>query len=415
MRRLAVSLAALVAGLAAGSCALAQASPPTPGASEILVFLRMPPPHLRAGPGPVGDYGDDGSAAGRRRLAARIARAEGLSLVTDWPIPLLGVDCYVMSPPRSGSVEDAATRIAQSPGVAWTQAMHRFDTQGHAQARAAAPNDPLFPIQPAASQWRLAALYQVSTGRGVRVAVIDSEVDTAHPDLAGQVEVKRDFVRGHPAQSEAHGTGVAGVIAARANNGLGIAGVAPEARLLALRACWQTGSGAASVCDSLSLAEALHFAIEHGAEVINLSLSGPEDVLLSRLIDVAMAHGAQVVAAFDPALPHGGFPASHPGVIAVGADGVAGASAAVYTAPGRDVPTTQPGGRWGLVDGSSYAAAEVSGLLALLREHDRPRHDPLVLAAASGGAIDACASVLRASGRGEAACPLGPGLTVGRH
>lgn len=413
MRRGAAGLVGLVAGLAAGSCVLAQAREPPAAAGEILVFLNMPPPHLRAGPAPGGDYGDDADAAGRRRLAGRIARAEGLALVTDWPIPLLGVDCFVMSPPPSGSVDDAAARIARNPGVAWTQPMHLFAAQG--RARTPTPNDPLFPIQPTASEWRLASLHQISTGRGVRVAVIDSQVDAAQPDLAGQVEVRRDFVRGRRSQVEAHGTGVAGVIAARENNGLGIAGVAPEARLLALRACWQTGSDAAALCDSLSLAEALRFAIDHGAEIINLSLSGPDDILLARLIDLALARGAQVVAAFDRALPHGGFPASHPGVVAVAADGVASPSAGVYTAPGRDVPTTQPGGRWGLVDGSSYAAAEVSGLLALLREHDRARRAPLVLAAASGGAIDACASLLRAWGRREAACPHGAGSDFGRQ
>jgi subtilisin family serine protease len=390
--------------LAAGSCAFAQAKAPAPGAGEILVFLRMPAPHLRASPGPAGDYGDDDSAAGRRRLAGRLARQEGLSIVTDWPIPLLGVDCFVMDLPPSRSADEVAAHFAHSPGVAWTQPMHRFEAKGHPQG--SSPNDPLFPLQPAAREWRLAALYRISTGRGVRVAVIDSQIDAAHPDLAGQVEVRRDFVRGRPAKVEAHGTGIAGVIAARENNGVGIAGVAPEARLMALRACWQTGSDAESLCDSLSLAEALHFAIDHGAEIINLSLSGPHDVLLARLIDVALAHGVQVVAAFDPALPHGGFPASHPGVFAVAADGVAGSAARVYTAPGRDVPTTQPGGRWGLVDGSSYAAAEVSGLLALLRQHDRARHASLVLVSSFSGAIDACASVLRASGRDERACSL---------
>jgi subtilisin family serine protease len=403
----------LVAALIAGSCAVAQERPSAPAAGEILVFLRMAPPHIRGGPAPAGDYGDDDSAAGRRRLAGRIARHEGLSLVTDWPIPLLGVDCYVLSPPRSGSPEEVAARIAQNPGVAWAQPMHQFEAQ--ARARASTPNDPLFSIQPVASRWRLASLFQVSTGRGVRVAVIDSQVDAAHPDLAGQVESRRDFVRGRPARTETHGTGVAGVIAARANNGIGIAGVAPDAHLLALRACWQTGSDAASLCDSLSLAEALHFAIEHGAEVINLSLSGPNDVLLARLIDVALAHGAQVVAAFDPALPRGGFPASHSGVVAVAVadDRMEASPEGVYTAPGRDIPTTQPGGRWGLVDGSSYAAAEVSGLLALLRQHDRAHHAAVALAASSSGAIDACASLARATGRREAGCSPRDGIAIG--
>ncbi|HSZ53086.1 MAG TPA: S8 family serine peptidase [Caulobacteraceae bacterium] len=411
MRSFAAGLVGLAAALIAGSGAFAQVRPIAPAAGEILVFLRMAPPHLRGGSAPTGDYGDDDSAAGRRRLAGRIARHEGLSLVTDWPIPLLGVDCFVLSPPQSGSPEEVAARIAQDPGVAWAQPMHRFEAQARAQAPT--PNDPLFPIQPVSSRWRLATLYQVSTGRGVRVAVIDSQVEAAHPDLAGQVESRRDFVRGRPARTEAHGTGVAGIIAARANNGIGIAGVAPDAHLLALRACWQTGSSAASLCDSLSLAEALHFAIEHGAEVINLSLSGPNDVLLARLIDVALAHGAQVVAAFDPALPHGGFPASHSGVVAVADDRMEASPEGVYTAPGHDVPTTQPGGRWGLVDGSSYAAAEVSGLLALLRQHDRARHATLVLTASSPGAIDACASLARAWGRREPGCSPREGIAIG--
>lgn len=413
MRRLAVALASFVAGLTAAAWAVAEAVPSATAGEEILVFLRMAPPHLRAGSAPVGGYGDDDSAAGRRRLAGRIARQEGLSLVTDWAIPLLGVDCFVLSPPRSGSAEDVAARISRSPGVAWAQPMHRYEAQ--ARPRSPTPNDPLFPIQPVAGQWRLATLYQVSTGRGVRVAVIDSQVDPAHPDLTGQVETHRDFVRGRPVKVEAHGTGVAGVIAAKANNGIGIAGVAPDARLLALRACWQTGKGAASLCDSLALAEALHFAIEHDAEIINLSLSGPNDVLLGRLIDLAVSHGAQVVAAFDPALSRGGFPASHPGVIAVASDGVEASQEGVYTAPGHDVPTTQPGGRWGLVDGSSYAAAEVSGLLALLRQHDRARHPTLVLAASSPGAIDACASLMRASGQRETECSPRDGLAFNRR
>ena len=116
---------------------------------------------------------------------------------------------------------------------------------------------------------------------------------------------------------------------------------------MALRACWQrqapTADTPATVCDSLSLAQALHFAIEHDAAVINLSLAGPPDALLARLIDVAIARRLTVVAAFDPALPHGGFPASHAGVVAVADESMTAPAPGVYLAPGRDVPTTEPG------------------------------------------------------------------------
>jgi subtilisin family serine protease len=102
-----------------------------------------------------------------------------------------------------------------------------------------------------------------------------------------------------------------------------------------------------------------------------------------------------VVAAFDPDLPHGGFPASHPGVIAVADETWGAPPTGVYSAPGSGVPTTIPGGHWALVNGSSFAAAHVSGLFALMRERQRTSATPVRLAAApSGGVIDACATLL---------------------
>jgi subtilisin family serine protease len=241
-------------------------------------------------------------------------------------------------------------------------------------------------------------------------------VERDHPDLLGQITVSADFVPNHAAVAEDHGTGVAGVIAARADNGVGIVGVAPGARLMALRACWQERGAddtTETVCDSLSLAQALEFAVEHRAQVINLSLGGPSDPLLDRLLDVAVARGETVVAAFDRRLPAGGFPASHRGVIAVADQPVTPPRPGVYMAPGRDVPTTQPGGRWFLVSGSSYAAAHVSGLVALVREHARAsRPVALVLANAALGTIDSCATLLRVVGPCDCACahpPSDPG------
>jgi hypothetical protein len=371
---------------------------PLPEASQILVMLRAAPPHFRAGADYSTGYDDRQGRAARRRLAQRLARARGLTLVTDWPMPLLGVDCYVMQAQPGKPAAEAASELSAEPGVAWAEPMSLY------RARAAAPNDPLFPAQPAARLWRLGDLHEISTGRNVRVAEIDTRVDERHPDLAGQIELQADFVRDHPGPAERHGTGIAGVIVARADNGVGIVGVAPAARLLALRACWQVGPGSAALCDSLSLAKALEFAIEHKAQVINLSLSGPTAPLLGKLIDVANARGAAVVGAYDPDLPGGGFPASHPGVFAVADAGPAPRS--VLLAPGRDIPVPEPGGTWGLADGSSYAAAHVSGLIALLRQRGPVSRASLVPGAEIGGArsIDACASLLRAFGPCACAC-----------
>jgi hypothetical protein len=403
----------------AGRSLAAVADAPAAGAGddarEVLVLLRAPPPHFRPNAAYGDAYDDTLGRGARHRIAARLARAHGLTLVTDWPMPLLGLDCYVMAAPAGHSAAEEAVLLSRDPGVAWSEPMHVYRGEGVVGHRADPPNDPLFPAQPAAGQWRLADLYQMSTGRNVVVAVIDSQVERGHPDLIGQVQIAESFVPGPAAAGEDHGTGVAGIIAARVNNGVGIAGVAPDARLMALRACWQTARApSATLCDTLSLAKALHFAIDHRAQVINLSLGGPPDMLLGRLIDVALARGVTVVGAYDRALPGGGFPASHPGVVAVADAPVEGGAPDLYTAPGRDVPTTQPGGRWSLVNGSSFAAAHVSGLIALTRQGGarepggaRPRR-MLVLAGAparsGGGAIDSCATLLRALGPCDCAC-----------
>lgn len=375
---------------------------------RILVLLRLPPPHLRPGADYGGGYGDGASQSARRRIALKLARAHGLTMIEDWPMPLLGVDCFVMAVPAGRSVAAMAAVLSTAAGVAWSQPLGSFAGQ---QARPAALGDPLFRAQPAASQWHLADLHAIADGRGERVAVIDSQVERTHPDLIGQVEFAADFGVA-VAGGESHGTAVAAIIAARAGNGIGIAGVAPRARILALRACWQRrgGGGDSTVCDSLSLAKAIHRAIERGAGIINLSLGGPVDRLLAGLIDVALERGIVVVAAFDRNAVGGGFPASHPGVVAVAAAAPGPLPPGVWLAPGKGIPTARPGGGWHLVDGSSYAAAHVSGLFALLRgQLPRGRDRPQLVG--GGGVIDSCATLLRrVSGRRCPAAQVSAGL-----
>ncbi len=362
---------ALVAGLfvpSAGAMAAAPGADETETVSEsreILVMLRMPAPHFRPNARYGGRYDDRAAQQARRRVAAEIARDSGLELVEGWPMPLIGVDCYVMRVPAGQSLESAIEQVSRHRMVAWSQPLNSYETL----AAPAPTRDPLFAAQPAASEWRLADLHGVATGRGITIAVIDSRIETGHPDLKGQFASSRDFVIDRPGAAESHGTGIAGVIAAKPGNGVGIVGIAPGARLLALRACFERPRGGdnASVCDSLTLAKALHFALERGADVVNMSLSGPSDPLLASLIELGLDRDISFVAAFDPRKPGGGFPASVPGVIPVAEESLPSLPARVYRAPGRDVPTTQPGGRWYLVNGSSFAAAHISGLLALLR------------------------------------------------
>lgn len=394
--RLLAPLLALTATLTLSSAAPAQ-SPAVPG-REILVMVRHPPDHFRPGGNYGGGYGDALAQSERERLARQIAGRHRLTLVDQWPMPMIGMDCFVMAVPDGRSSAAAVEELSHDTAVAWSEPVGLFTTQ----SAPASDNDPLYPAQPAAKQWKLAQLHQIATGRGVKIAVIDSGIQANHPDLAGQVVVNRNFVSGQSEASERHGTGVAGIIAAKANNGIGIAGVAPGARLLGLRACWQRDTSAPStVCDSFSLAKALYFAIAQKPDVINLSLSGSNDRLLRTLIDTALERGSAVVAAVDPNKSDGGFPASVPGVIPV-ADSFAAGRSDVYTAPGVDIPTTEPGGRWFLVSGSSFAAAHVSGLIALVRQR---RSSPAVtLVSNRSGAIDACATLLKAASGCDCSC-----------
>lgn len=398
------------AGLAlAAACAVpahagaGQAAVESVPSRQILVMLTAPPQHFRPGASYGGAYGDAASQAMRRRTAKRIARDNKLELIDGWPMPLLGVDCYVMRVPERTSIDAAIARVSTDPRVAWSEPMQLY--QMHAGGSRS--NDPLYPIEPAARSWRLKDLHKVATGRGVSVAIIDSKVEAGHPDLLGQVAIARNFLDRDTPLAEQHGTGVAGVIGAKAGNGVGIRGIAPGARLMALRACWQVGgkSGdARTFCESLSLARALQFAIDRKAKVINLSLSGPPGPLLSKLISIALERKTTVVAAFDPALRKGGFPASMPGVIAVIDESLANVPPQVYGAPGRDIPTTQPGGKWYLVNGTSYSVAHVSGLVALVRE--TRSSPPVSLVRMASGAVDACATLLGTSRACDCDCRL---------
>lgn len=361
---------------------------------EILVMLTMPAPHYHRNSQYGGAYGDLASQAARQRVARQIAARYGAELRESWPMPVLGVDCYVMLVPPGKPIDAVIAAVAKEPGVAWSQRMTSYAMPGAAAA------DPLYPVQPTATEWKLRELQRSATGRGVKIAIVDSQVDLAHPDLAGQFVAEQNFVDGPASRAEAHGTHVAGLIGAKAGNGIGMAGVAPGARLMALRACREVDGGRATLCSSLALAQALQFAVLHQANVINLSLSGPRDELLEKLLGVAMSRKIAVVAAYDQNRPGGGFPASMPGVVPVADEALQSLPSGVYGAPGRDLPTTQPGGGWGLVNGTSYAVAQVSGLLALAGERGkRPLSASLVRA--SSGQVQACATVLGGSAR----CP----------
>ena len=402
----------LLAGALLAAGAMQSSAQPAPAQpqldQQILVMLRIPAPHFRPSLAYTGGaYGTDAARASRQRTARALARDYGLDLVVDWPMPSLGVDCFVMSAHDAAGLDALVQRLAADPRVESAQRMNVFTVLGH--------DDPLYPLQPAAARWHLDDVHAIATGRGVRIAEIDTGVETAHPDLRGQIELTRNLVDDRPEVAEFHGTAVAGIIAALPDNGVGIVGVAPAARLLALRACWQPAPrDPGAVCSSFTLAKALQAALDERADIINLSVGGPRDALLARLLDVAIARGIDVVAAVDPARADG-FPASHGGVLAIAGDDVQDRSANIFRAPGRDIPTTVVGRSFGFASGNSFAAAHVSGLVALLHEV-APRARPAEIREflSAPGAIgvrdapprvDACAALAKA--RQACACECG--------
>jgi hypothetical protein len=406
------AIIALLLALAFAACATegAQAAVDVAhpdGEGALLVMLRAAAPHFRAD----GNYGVGYTSApgreARRRIADAIAGQYGLRVLDNWPMPDLGVDCFVMEVRDRAQLAGVVERLATDARVESAQSMNMFHVLAH--------NDPLYPLQPSATAWHLADLHKVTTGKRVRIAQVDTGVEVAHPDLAGQIALARDFVDGRDV-AEMHGTAVAGIIAARADNGIGIAGIAPDATFLALRACWERrGERTQAVCSSFTLAKALQFALEQNAQVINLSIGGPRDRLLERLLDIALARGIAIVAAAEPGTPDGAFPASHAGVLAIIGAGVQDSRAGFLAAPGLDVPTTLPGGKWGMVSGASFAAAHVTGLVALLRELSpgltaRQLREALTppalspLSADKPTIVDACAAVARTAGTCACAC-----------
>uniref|UniRef100_UPI0015C607F3 S8 family peptidase n=1 Tax=Crenothrix polyspora TaxID=360316 RepID=UPI0015C607F3 len=131
------------------------------------------------------------------------------------------------------------------------------------------------------------------TGKGVTIAVIDTGADQEHPDLKGHVDATENFVEGGTASfaKDRHGTAVAGVIGALDSNGIGINGIAPDAKIDIYKACWYADSSKDKAsCSSWTLAKAIDAAITKGSHIINLSLSGAEDALLKKLLVTANQH-----------------------------------------------------------------------------------------------------------------------------
>ena len=328
--------------------------------------------------------GSYGLAQGAHNNAQRVASAYSLRQVASWPIKELGVHCVVYEIPDSRSVAEVLATLTKDPRVTLAQPLQEF----HTLTSDTAPgtyNDPLYGLQTNLVALDISAAHQRSQGAGVKVALIDTGVDNAHPDLHERISGTRSFVTPNTSPATAgsyrHGTAMAGLIAAVANNKVGIVGIAPLARIEVFEACWQLKPDTdAAACNTFTLAQALAAALEARIPLINLSIAGPADPLLSALVQSGLKRGVIFVgSAADTA---DSFPANINGVIGVAnseGDNPEQHRDATLAAPATHVLTLRPDAQYDFVSGSSVAAAEITGVVALLLgANNRLRADSIV-------------------------------------
>lgn len=306
----------------------------------------------------VTDYGP--SAHARKTLRA-VESEYGLREIDSWPIESLGMHCAVLELPAGADQTSMLSRLQQDKRIRLTQPLQSFATRtGY--------NDPYVDLQRGFKQMDVAEAHPWSRGEGIKIAIIDTGADIDHPDLRGAVAAAANFVDADDLQfrRDRHGTEMAGVIAAVANNKEGIVGIAPGARLLVFKACWQAQMDAdAARCNSFTLARALAAAFDAHAQIVNMSLAGPDDPLLGDLIREGLRRGVLFVGAAAEESGSGSL-LHQPGVIEVASSESPSSSVSVVYAPGHEILTLLPEGHYDFASGTSIATAQVSGVLALM-------------------------------------------------
>jgi hypothetical protein len=304
--------------------------------------------------------------------AEDLARRHRLRLIGSQDIPLVSSAFSLFGITDRRSVENVRTELAADAGVRSVQLNFRYVLQD--QKSVPAEGDP---AQYALTKLRLPEAHALSRGANVIVAVIDSGIDVAHPELADAIAESFDALgakEGSKQGPHVHGTGIAGAIVSHAR----LMGSAPKARILAIRAFGAAANGAEST--SFVILKSLDFAASHGAQIVNMSFAGPKDPLVERGIVAAATKGMVLVAASGNAGPKSPplYPAANPSVIAVSAtdahDRLFPASNRgghiALAAPGVDIFLPAPDGKYQMTSGTSFSAAYISGLAALMMERN---------------------------------------------
>jgi hypothetical protein len=316
---------------------------------------------LRAIPNEIVAEIDDG-------LSDAQARRHGLTRLESQSIPLVGGTIGLFRITNGKSVEAVSRELGAVTGFRSVQPNFRYVLQD--QNTELTEGDP---AQYANAKLRLPQAHRLAHGTNVTIAVIDSGIDLRHPEFAGAIAATFDAL-GSKEGPHVHGTGVAGAIVAHAR----LMGSAPAARILAIRAFGAAPKGAEST--SYVILKGLDYAAAHGAQIINMSFAGPKDALIERGIAAVAAKGIVMVAAAGNAGPKSPplYPAANTNVIAVSAtdaqDRLFAASNRggfiAISAPGVEIFLPAPDEKYQMTSGTSFSAAYISGLAALLLERN---------------------------------------------
>jgi len=301
--------------------------------------------------------------------ADELARRHGLIRVSSENFPLIGATVGLFRITDGRPYETVRREFAADGSVRSLQSNFRYVLQDQKPAVPVEGD----PAQYVLSKLRLPQAHTLAHGANVTVAVIDSGIDAKHPELANSIADVFDAL-GSSEGPHVHGTGIAGAIVAHAK----LMGSAPEARIIAIRAFGGTSGGAES--SSYIILRSLNYAAEHGAQIVNMSFAGPKDAVIERAIAATAERGLVLIAAAgnagakSPPL----YPAANPNVIAVSAtdqqDRLFAASNRgnyiALAAPGVDIFLPAPDGKYQMTSGTSFSAAYVSGVAALLLERN---------------------------------------------
>jgi thermitase len=285
--------------------------------------------------------------------------------------PILGsIDVAVISVPESEKKE-AITNLRKMPGVEFVEgekAIHALDF---------IPNDPYVTQQYALTSIHAYGAwdYLPPSEAAPVIAIIDTGIDFGHPEFSGRILSGYDFENedSNPQDDNGHGTHVTGIAAGAGNNGTGIAGICWDAQIIPVKVLDHSGDGTYG-----NVARGIIWAVDQGAEIINLSLGAAyESLTLQDAVNYALDNGVVLVAASGNAGVEGVYyPAAYQGVIAVGAVNQNNQHAyfsnygpqVALAAPGQSIYSTNYGGGYSYKSGTSMAAPMVTGSIALISE-----------------------------------------------